>query len=181
MVATLAGAVSALSGPAAPIVIPIAASLVFAKWVYDVYRQSYVMHFRPSKMRLTRIARHDTLRRLMAYVVDLTLIMQNIFWLMITNDLLVTRRLVKLAFKAYDDSEAKAYVHVKIGQYVKGANIRDHANRDKALDVIIELINYHRIDSTEMFKLKGRIGIFDGTAEDEEWDPKLRYSYGGKG
>jgi hypothetical protein len=42
MVAAIAGIVSALSGPAAPIVVPIAASVVLAKWVHDMYKISYV-------------------------------------------------------------------------------------------------------------------------------------------
>lgn len=40
MVGTIAGIVSALAGPAAPIVMPIAGCFVLAKWVYDVYQQS---------------------------------------------------------------------------------------------------------------------------------------------
>lgn len=40
MVGAIAGIVSALAGPAAPIVVPIASCLVLAKWVYDVYKQS---------------------------------------------------------------------------------------------------------------------------------------------
>jgi hypothetical protein len=34
--------VGALAGPAAPVVLPIATSVVLAKWVYDVYQQSCV-------------------------------------------------------------------------------------------------------------------------------------------
>jgi hypothetical protein len=44
MVGTIAGIVSVLSGPVAPIVMPIVGSIascvVLAKWVYDVYQQS---------------------------------------------------------------------------------------------------------------------------------------------
>lgn len=40
MVAALAGIVSVLSGPAAPIVIPIAGAFVFAAWAREVYAQS---------------------------------------------------------------------------------------------------------------------------------------------
>ena len=40
MVGTIGGIVSTLSGPAAPIVIPVADCFVLAKWVYDVYQQS---------------------------------------------------------------------------------------------------------------------------------------------
>ena len=38
----IAGIISAVSGPAAPIVIPIAAALVAAKWIYDVYQETCV-------------------------------------------------------------------------------------------------------------------------------------------
>jgi hypothetical protein len=40
MVGTIGGIVSTLSGPAAPIVIPIAGCFVLAKWIYDVYQKS---------------------------------------------------------------------------------------------------------------------------------------------
>ena len=44
MVSTIAGIASVLSGPAAPIVVPIVGSIagvvVLAKWVYSVYQQS---------------------------------------------------------------------------------------------------------------------------------------------
>jgi hypothetical protein len=42
MLGSLAGILAACAGPAVPIVLPIAASLVAAKWAYDVYQQSYV-------------------------------------------------------------------------------------------------------------------------------------------
>ena len=41
----LTALVGGLSGPAAPIVIPIAAAVVLAKWGYDVYKQSCVLRF----------------------------------------------------------------------------------------------------------------------------------------
>lgn len=40
MVSAIAGVISALASPAAPIVVPIVGCLVVAKWVYDVYQQS---------------------------------------------------------------------------------------------------------------------------------------------
>jgi len=42
-VGAIAGIVSVLAGPAAPIVVPIVASVVIAKWAYDVYQLSYVL------------------------------------------------------------------------------------------------------------------------------------------
>jgi hypothetical protein len=154
MIGTIAGIVSTLAGPAAPIVIPIAASLVLAKWVYDVYRRS-----------------DDTLRRLMAYIIDLTLVMQNIFWLVvISGHTKISRRLIKLAFKSYAESAIKARVHVEIEKYIKAAGILDRGDRDNALAKVIELINDHRIESADMFKLRDRVGEFDTSGEDEPWD-----------
>ncbi|KAE9387343.1 hypothetical protein BT96DRAFT_927670 [Gymnopus androsaceus JB14] len=154
MVGTIAGIVSALAGPAAPIVIPIAASLVLAKWVFDVYQRS-----------------HDTLRRLMAYIIDLILIMQNIFWLVAINgNTKISRRLTKLAFKSYAESAVKAQVHLEIENYVNGAGVLDRGDRDNALTKVIELLNRNRIESADMFKLEGRIGAFDASGEDEPWD-----------
>jgi hypothetical protein len=43
MVGTIAAIVSAMAGPAAPIVVPIAAGIVLAVWVHDVYQMSYVV------------------------------------------------------------------------------------------------------------------------------------------
>ena len=40
MAGTIAGIVSSLAAPAAPIVVPILGIFVAAKWVYDVYQQS---------------------------------------------------------------------------------------------------------------------------------------------
>lgn len=40
LVASLAGILGGLSGPAAPIVLPIVAGLVLAAWVHQVYKQT---------------------------------------------------------------------------------------------------------------------------------------------
>jgi len=154
MVGAIAGVVSALAGPAAPIVVPIAGCLVLAKWVYDVYQQS-----------------HDTLRRLMTYIVDLTLIMQNVFWLVSIYQVPISRRLVKLAYRAYTDSTVMAQVHEEIRKHVKGQAVRKRLDRDDALSKIIELLNGNRVNTEEMFRLKGDIGQVDLSGNDDiSWD-----------
>jgi len=154
MVGAIAGIVTALAGPAAPIVLPIAGSLVLAKWVYDVYQQS-----------------HDTLRRLMTYIVDLTLIMQNVFWLISIYQVPVSRRLIKLAYYAYRESTVMPQVHEKIRKHVEGQAVYHRLNRDNALSKIVELLNGNRINTEEMFKLKGDIGQIDLSGRDDiSWD-----------
>jgi hypothetical protein len=42
MVGVITGILAALAGPAAPIVVPIAASVVLVKWIYEVYQATCV-------------------------------------------------------------------------------------------------------------------------------------------
>lgn len=130
VVATLAGILSALAGPAAPIVIPIAAAVVVGKWVYDVYEQSAVI-----------------LQRLMAYIVDLTLIMEIIFGVVTIANLVLSRRLIKLAYKAYKDSNTKVQVHREINNHVKDAH---RVDREAAVKKIVELIRTSCLQTLEM-------------------------------
>jgi len=155
MVGTIAGIVSILSGPAAPIVTPIAGCvagcIVLAKWVHDVYRQS-----------------NATLQRLMAYIVDLTLVMQNVFWLVVIYRVPVSRRLVKHALMAYKDSIMMSDVHEETRKHVEGQNVRDRLDRDSALNKIIELLHGNRINTAEMFKSKEDIGNVNFSGKDDE-------------
>jgi hypothetical protein len=107
----------------------------------------------------------------MAYIIDLTLIMQNSFWLTAIYHAPVSPWLVKVAAKAYRKSVAMAVVHDEIKGFVKGANIIDHAHRDEAIGQIIGLINRYRIDSAKMFELKDKFSTVDvGAKADEPWE-----------
>ena len=110
----------------------------------------------------------------MAYIVDLTLVMQNLFWLVMITPRPVSRRLIKLAYMAYNKSEAKTEVHNKISKFVKDANLMTRVRRDNVLDEIIKVINDQRISSAEMFTLEARLRGVDISAvpgtEDESWD-----------
>jgi len=43
MLGTMAGIITALAGPVAPIVLPIAAGAVIGVWLYEVYQESWVI------------------------------------------------------------------------------------------------------------------------------------------
>lgn len=106
----------------------------------------------------------------MAYIVDLTLIMQTIFWLVTVHKAPITRRLVKVACKVYDKSAARADVHNRIEKYVKDASMSDRM-RDGALGEIVDIIRSHRIDTEAMFKSKDEFGGLDLSGNDDEsWD-----------
>lgn len=106
----------------------------------------------------------------MAYIVDLTLVMQNIFWLA-EGKHPASRRLIKLAFRAYEESLTGLKVHNTIASYVKEAKIFVPGGRDLTLEKIVEIINRYKIDSAEMWSLKGKIPPFDASGSDEPWSP----------
>jgi hypothetical protein len=107
----------------------------------------------------------------MAYIVDMTLIMQNIFWLIPDNSTLISRRVIKLAFMAYKESTVKAQIHSQIANFVERRNIIDRGNWDAALNKIVELINSSLISSSEMLVLKEKFKGFD-ISLDEPWDTR---------
>ncbi|KAJ7094928.1 hypothetical protein C8R44DRAFT_813634 [Mycena epipterygia] len=159
--ATVAGIVSGLIPPAAPFAIPIAAGLVFAAWVYKVY-----------------LTTPQVLRGLMGYIVDLTIVMQSLFWLTRARALALskgrdaiatvplTKGLVELAFKAYATDEHSQTVHDKIRQCVS----RTVALKpDVVLDHIVELISNHRFQPSQKFETDGAGGA-GAEAEDVNWD-----------
>lgn len=105
----------------------------------------------------------------MAYIIDLTLVMQNIFWIS-EGKHHISRRLIKLAFKAYLESETKGAVHRMVAHHVKEAKTFAPGTRDTTLDKIVEIIDLYRIESAEMWTLKGKIPPFDALGSDEPWE-----------
>ena len=106
----------------------------------------------------------------MAYIINLMLVMQNLFWLAVVDHHPITCHLIKLAFKAYEESPVKAQVHHSISDYVKEAGLFERAGRDGVLAKIEELIDENRIESAEMHALKSRMGDIEFTGDDEPWD-----------
>ena len=104
----------------------------------------------------------------MAYIVDLTLVMQNIFWLVAIRRVPVSRRIVKLSFKSYKESILMSDVHEEIKKHVEGQKVLDQLRRDSTLSKIIELLNGNRVNTTEMFELKTDIGNVEFLGEDDE-------------
>ncbi|KAG2125433.1 hypothetical protein DEU56DRAFT_570291 [Suillus clintonianus] len=153
MVAAIAGIVSALSGPAAPIVVPIAAGILFAAWAREVYRTS-----------------HEVLRRLMCYIIDLTLVLRTLHFLSENQEL--SRRAIKLAVNSYLASSVSEDVHTQIREYDKGLKLLEHADHH-TLDKIAELmeLNVINIDADAISKLREQIAAV-GLFQDEAWEEK---------
>jgi hypothetical protein len=107
----------------------------------------------------------------MAYTIDLTLIMQNLFWMVEIHNMPVSRRLVKFAFATYQKSRVKTQVHIDIKKYADGTNILDRVNRDGVIGKIFGLIDAYRIHPAEMFEQRNVFAGFDVNDKgDEPWD-----------
>jgi hypothetical protein len=107
----------------------------------------------------------------MAYIIDLTLIIQNLFRLTAIYHASISPWLIKVAAEGYKKSVTMAVFHDEIKGFVKGANITDHAHRDEVIGQIIGLIDHYRINSAEMFELKDKFSTVDiGAKADEPWE-----------
>ncbi|EDR01051.1 uncharacterized protein LACBIDRAFT_312614 [Laccaria bicolor S238N-H82] len=140
----LTALIGGLTSPAAPIVIPIVASLLLAKWIFNVALM---------------------LQCLMAYIVDFIIIMQIIFGLLVNAHLRLSRRLIKLVFKAYSISVERSKVHKEIKEHVKLAGCFD---RDAALAKIIQLIKEYQMKPESMEELQSAVKAFENN-EDKDW------------
>ncbi|KAG1858794.1 hypothetical protein DFJ58DRAFT_781762 [Suillus subalutaceus] len=149
MVGTIAGIVSALAGPAAPIVVPIAAGVVLAVWVHDVYQMS-----------------HAVLQRFMSYIVNLTLVLQTLYLVSESQEL--TRRAIKLAVASYLKSPMSGKVHSRIQEYVRGLTLLERTDRD-TLDKIFELMQLFDISAEKDSGLRVQIREDVGSLPDEPW------------
>jgi len=150
MLGVLAGIIGTLAGPAAPIVIPIAAAVVVGHWTILLYRQANVV-----------------VQQVMNYIVALTIIMEFIFVITTSTKNIVSRRLIKLALKTFHDSLERSTIHSEIKQHLNplGAQF----GRDAALAKITDLIKSNGIKLEEIEKVKGLMRNFDSET-DEPWD-----------
>ena len=105
------------------------------------------------------------LQRLMAYIVDFTIIMHVIFGLVVNARLHLSRRLIKLVLNAYSISEEKSKVHNEIKDHVKLAGRFD---RDAALAKTIQLIKEYQMKPESMEELQSAVERFENN-EDEGW------------
>jgi hypothetical protein len=130
----------------------------------------------------------------MTYILNLTLVMQNLFW--IQNILAenprsgghttstthpprvtipITRRLIKLAFNLHREADDLDILLNKIDKYSKKVNLfLPEGRADATVEKIIELINSSTISDEEAFKQRGSIKKLDESWEmgdDEAWDP----------
>lgn len=113
--------------------------------------------------------RRSNVEYIMAYIVGLTLVMQNLFCVA-EGKHEASRRLIKLAFAAYCKSDAIGTVHTSIAEHVKEASLFFQKGRDTTMDMIVDLIRRHSIKSAEMFEFRDKMPNLNAKGSDEPWE-----------
>ncbi|KAI6113476.1 hypothetical protein EDD16DRAFT_1137905 [Pisolithus croceorrhizus] len=115
--------------PLLPIILPFAAGLVLAQWAYETYERMNNVH-----------------QRFMAYIVDLIHVLEILFTLTANHGgEELKRRAIKLAFKAYHDSEMRRNAHAQI----KGLDY-EIPGSDAVLDMIVSLVRMSPTDDVDL-------------------------------
>ncbi|KIM75259.1 hypothetical protein PILCRDRAFT_684233 [Piloderma croceum F 1598] len=94
-----------------------------------------------------------TARVLMAYISDLTLGMESLYWLArARKDKAINRQEVVHAFTTYRASTQRRDVHMQIRDYIGDENIMRSFSRDKALTKVAAIVDQARFNPTEVFE-----------------------------
>jgi len=122
--------VTPISGPLAPVVATVGLSVMFVKWLSDVYTST-----------------PGVLRCLMGYIVDVTIVLEVLFWLKIGQPRLpsLSEDDIVAAFGMYHGTPSHLEVHSEIRKYVDNMTLLDHVKPDDKTHLEVErLINAHR-------------------------------------
>lgn len=127
---------------------------MFVKWLSEMYSSTYVRqlvcssHERTISLILFLIS-PGVLRCLMGYIVDITIVLEVLFWFKIAQPRLpsICQEDIDAAFGLYRGSASHIEVHQKIRNYVDNMRLLDHVNPDDKTHIEVEtLINAHRHD-----------------------------------
>jgi hypothetical protein len=106
----------------------------------------------------------------MAYIVDLTLMMEHIFCLTQGKSSIVSRRIIKIAYKLYNKSDLQSRAHTMIADHVKDLNLVGRGAQDTTVEKIVEIIRLSPITSAEVPGLKASLESVDLSGPNEPWD-----------
>lgn len=109
----------------------------------------------------------------MIYIIDLTLILQNVFWLqaLANEGRPLSRRLIKLAAQSYNESNVKQTMRFKIARHLS-EHVTFNVGPDTTLQTIVDLIESETIETADMLKQKGTIPPYHLSDQEEDWDPQ---------
>ena len=101
-----------------PIILPFSAGLSFVKWAYNIYSRTYVSPLStlsPGLRLIEPCFSPDVQRKFMAYIVDLTNVLDILFTLTSRrNQENLNIRTIKVALMAYYKSMRRNHVHTQI-------------------------------------------------------------------
>jgi len=120
---TVTAFASAAVSPLSIAIASVGSAVLFAKWVYDVYQHT-----------------PGNISCIMAYVVDLTIVMHRLFTVDVSEDHVVS------VLESYAKSGEIARVHHDIREFVSSSGLC-HLGEDNVLNEIIRLIEKHRVES----------------------------------
>ncbi|KAG6814697.1 hypothetical protein H0H87_007865, partial [Tephrocybe sp. NHM501043] len=111
------------------------------------------------------------LRLLMTYIIDLTLILQNIFWLQALSGYgqPLSRRIIKAGARAYYESNTKQTISFRIDKHLEGVSF--NVGPDSTLNAIVDLIESCIIDSAEILEQRSNFTVLENLGDDEAWEP----------
>jgi hypothetical protein len=136
-----------LGAAVAPTIAAIGLSTVFIKWVTSIYQQTCVENsfFNATTDAPTDYARPEALRCLMGYIVDLTLVMEQLFLdtFSLTPPRLLSADQIDRALEKYKNSEAQE-VHHEVREYLNKVTFAAILKSNNAHEKVIELIQQHR-------------------------------------
>ncbi|KAI9574097.1 hypothetical protein HD554DRAFT_2228359 [Boletus coccyginus] len=135
---TIIAGVAGTGGAALPIVVPVVGIAILGKLAHDLYKTS-----------------QDVVRQLMAYIVDLTCVMQIVFLLASTRGRAVNVEVIGIAMQAYERVHRNE-VHADINDF--NVNLAMAPGKcDHVLDKIKELIKNHSIEDEELQRLRQQL------------------------
>jgi len=123
---TLIGIGTAITAAAAPAFAAMGLSAIFINWITSVYQRT-----------------PEVLRLLMGYIIDLTLVMDQLFIIVpVRPPRLVTREHIDMALENYKNSDA-AIVHREIRKYATKTTFAQICRSNNAQGKVIELIKQY--------------------------------------
>ncbi|KZT37749.1 hypothetical protein SISSUDRAFT_825033 [Sistotremastrum suecicum HHB10207 ss-3] len=94
-----------------------------------------------------------TARILMAYIADLTLGMESLFWLIKPRpSKVITRADVERAYKTYFSSQTMQYVHSEIRDYIGDEELWKAFQRNQAAEKVRKIVEKNRFNPTAIFQ-----------------------------
>ena len=152
-----------------PITLPFSAGLNFVKWAYNIYSRTYVFFLSTLSLGLRLIEpcfRPDVQRKFMAYIVDLTNVLDILFTLTShKSQENLNIRTIKAALLAYYESMRRKHVHI----HIRECSVAIFGSSGVVVEIELLLSNRYDIDK-ELVERIGKITP-DRLEGEEAWYP----------